>query len=317
MEAGGRKKQNKKKLVLLPRRTHAHINVNDHGDGSSLLFLRAAARCELSSEVCLRFVFKGARRGRVRTACLCTPQWSLASPPASWRRLTKPPAITERIISSWSAVLWRIRMQMTVTMILHQLIVDWALRLYIKKTNKTPKNEGETFVIQTYLVRKCRIGIGCVFLRVCTHFSDEKDPNLYLCGLQQLGCSCPHLLQRTRMGQPKQMQERLLTQTGRTGPVPLQTHLNPLAQLLQWRRSLVLVPAAQPGQALHGPANIGFGLGQVAPRAAGTRHRSRYVSPIGPTGKTCRRLTSHVLERLNGSVDCYPWLAEMLASPLC
>lgn len=141
--AGKIKKQNKKKLVLLPRQTHAHINVNDHGDGSGLLFVWAAARCELSPEVCLRFVFKGAGRGRVRTACLCTPQRSLASPPASWRRLTKHPAITERIISSWSAVLWLIRMQMTVTMILHQLIVDWELRLYNKHKQRLQEWGGE------------------------------------------------------------------------------------------------------------------------------------------------------------------------------
>lgn len=68
MEADGRK--NKKKLVLLPRQTHAHINANDHGDGSDLLSLIAAARCELSPR-CVSGLFLRAPGGGVSGRLVC------------------------------------------------------------------------------------------------------------------------------------------------------------------------------------------------------------------------------------------------------
>lgn len=92
----------------------------------------------------------------------------------------------------------------------------------------------------------------CIVLCFCSYAQIMKENGLktfsqnYLGGSQQLGGSLSYLLQRTRPGQPKQMEKCDFTQPYRTGPVRCQTRQNPLTQLLQSRRSLVLIPAAQP-----------------------------------------------------------------------
>lgn len=136
-------------------------------------------------------------------------------------------------------------------------------------------------------------------------FPSSLSPNSpsYLRGVQQLRRPRPHLLQRTRVGQLQQAQERVPAQPRRAGPVPfpVQTRTNPLSELLQGRRSLAFVPAAQAGQGLRGAAHVGFRLGQVASGAAvagtGTGDWSWRLVAVGMAGETGRcGVTGHVSE---------------------